>query len=474
MIYHHLFKQAEKQEVNAAVIGTGHFGKAMVTQQGYTPYVNIRVVMDIDLTAAKNAFLDAGIDEEEISYSGSVEEAKELFANGKYIFTDNIKVILNIDEIDVVCEGTGVPEVGALHGKLAIESNKHVVMVNKETDSAVGPILKHLAEERGVVYTPVDGDQHGLLVQLYEWAKLVGLTVVSAGKARDGEFVYDEENRTVTIEADGITVHETKTLQLTEEEAIYFKKIPQGKSEEYVQRRSEILQSLPGAGAFDLCELTIMANSTDLNPEFPELHKAPLRITELPIAYCSQENDGIFKNEGVIDLITCFRREDESGMGGGVYIVVRCDNAYSNYILTTKGQIPNYDRSTAVIYRPYHLCGAETTTTIASAGLLQLNTGSLEYKPRYDLVKKAARDIKAGEMFGNDHDYSLEAMLMPASAMNDSNPVPGHLLTGNAAKVDIKKGELITFDKVVKPQNSTLWELRQLQDEKFLSTELVK
>jgi predicted homoserine dehydrogenase-like protein len=211
-----------------------------------------------------------------------------------------------------------------------------------------------------------------------------------------------------------------------------------------------------------------MANSTGLTPDCAPTHEATLRITELPVAYCSKKDGGIFKDEGIIDVATCFRRPDEAGMGGGVFMVVRCDNAYSNYILTTKGQIPNYDKSTAVIYRPYHLCGVETSSSLLVAGLLGLDTGSLDYKPRFDLVKKAARDIKAGEVFGNDHDYKMRAMIMPASTKDDNNPIPGHMLDGNKAKVDIKKGTLITYGMVEAPENSTLWELRQQQDDVFL------
>lgn len=468
MIYHHLFQNAAKKEVNVAVIGTGHFGKAVVTQQKYNKYVNVKVVMDIDLEVARQSLLDAEIPEADIVYAGNAEEAKALLEQGKFIYTDQINVVMGLEQIDSVCEGTGVPEVAVQHAKLAIEHNKHVVMVSKEADSAVGPILKQMAQEKGLVYTPVDGDQHGLLISMYEWAKLVGLTVISAGKARDGEFIYDEKNRTVTIEADGITVHETTSVTITEEQAKYFEKIPEGQAAEYIRKRAEILKSLPGAGAFDLCELTIMANATDLSPESPELVQASLRITELPIAYCSEQNGGIFSEEGTIDLITCFRRPDEAGMGGGVFLVVRCDNAYSNYILTTKGQIPNYDLSTAVIYRPYHLCGVETSISIATAGLLNMDTGSLEYRPRYDLVKRATRDIQAGEILGNDHDYSMEALIVPAVTMEDHHPIPGHLITGNRVKADIKKGEMITYGKIERPQNSVLWQLREKQDEVFL------
>ncbi|WP_181348133.1 NAD(P)H-dependent oxidoreductase [Thalassobacillus sp. CUG 92003] len=473
MIYQHLFRQAHKEKgvVHTAVIGTGHFGKAIVTQAKYNQFVNVNVVMDKNLESARNAFIDANIEDKEIYYCDNLSDAKKHFDEGGYIYTDKFEVILGLDDIDVICEGTGVPEVGAQHAKLAIENGKHVAMVNKETDSAIGPVLKYLANEKGVIYTPVDGDQHGLLMSLYEWAREIGLTVVSGGKARDGEFIYDEKNQSVYIEADGITVHETTSVSISDDDAKYLKKIPKGHVTEYIKKREEILKSLPGAGAFDLCELTIIVNSTGLKPDVSELNKAALKISELPIAYASHTDGGIFSEEGIIDLFTCFRREDEAGMGGGVFIVVKCDNAYSNYILTTKGQIPNYDRSTAVIYRPYHLCGIETSISIASAGLLNISTGSLDYQPKYDLIKRATRDIKAGETFGNDHDLSLEGLIAPAKTMESNHPVPGHLITYQQAKVDIQKGEIITYDKVRTPHNSTLWELRESQDEIFLSSE---
>lgn len=468
MIYHHLYQRYRKKEcVYAAIIGAGHFGTAVVTQQKYNSHLKVVIVADKNKDSARSAFIKAEISPEDIIYCNNAKEAEKALEENKYVYTDNPEIIMDVSIIDVVCEGTGVPEAGAYFGKRAIEKGKHVAMINKECDSAIGPILKKMAQDNGVVYTPVDGDQHGLLMELIEWAKIVGLNVICAGKARDGEFIYDEKKGTVSIAADGITVHKDFVVNIADEDAKYLEMIPEGKSEEYLTKRAEILKELPGAGAFDLCEMTIAANSTGLAPEIAELRQGTLRITELPVAYCSKKNGGVFEKEGIIDLITCFRRADESGMGGGVFIVVKCDNEYSNYILTTKGQISNYDKSTAVIYRPYHLCGAETATSILTAGLLGMDTGSLEYKPHFDLVKVAARDIKAGEVFGNDHDEKLVAEIRSAAKMDDNNPIPGHMLDGNMAKVDIPKGTLITYGMVQKPEKSILWELRELQDKTF-------
>lgn len=469
VIYTQLFEKFKKKDsVIAAYIGAGHFGTAVVTQQKYVKDLSIPIVADTNLENAKISFLKAGIPENKIVYCNTAKTASAALLRGEFIYTDKVSILMEMPEIDIICEGTGIPEAGARYCMTALENGKNVAIVSKELDSVIGTILKKKADEKNLIYTPVDGDQHGLLIQLFEWAKEIGLTVISAGKSRDGEFVYDEKNKTVTIAADGITVHKTVTAHIPDDYIKYFEMIPEGKAQDYIEKRAEILKNLPGAGGFDLCELTIMANATGLKPYRPELTQGILRITELPIAYCSTNNGGIYKDEeGIIDIQTCFRRKDESGMGGGVFLVVRCDNAYSNYILTTKGQIPNYDCSTAVIYRPYHLCGVEVSTTLKAAVMLGLDTGSANYKPRFDLVRKALCDIKIGEIFGNDHDSRMTSLIYPATSRGADSAVPAHMLDGNTVKKEIKAGEIITYSMVEEPKNSMLWELRLEQEKTF-------
>ncbi|MBP1920653.1 putative homoserine dehydrogenase-like protein [Youngiibacter multivorans] len=462
-----MFNKFKNRQVETAIIGAGHFGTAVVTQQLSTPNVAVHIVADISLENARAAFIKTGISENLIVYSKDAREAEKLIKDGKYVYTDDPMIIMDIPSIEVVCEGTGVPEASAKYSLEAIKSKKHVVSISKEMDSVVGPILKRKAKEYGVVYTPVDGDQPALLMALVEWAKLIGLTVISAGKARDGEFILDEKNNTVSIKADGITVHEDYVVHILDEDIKYFNKIPEGQSDEYIKKRAELLKGLPNAGAFDLCEMVIVANAIGFKPSCPELTQASLRITELPIAYCTRETNGIYPVTGVIDVHTNLRREDESGMGGGVYMVVKCDNAYSNYILATKGQIPNYDLSTVVIYRPYHLCGVEVATSILSAAFLGVDTGTLEYIPSFDLAKRAERDIMKGELLGNDHDLKLKALILPASKKSHTSPVPGHMITGNRAVRDIKYGEIIDYSMIEDMSGSVLWKLRHEQEETF-------
>ena len=53
--------------------------------------------------------------------------------------------------MDVIIEATGVTEVGTHHAWTAMETGKHVVMVNVETKALLGLALKKKASEKGVV-----------------------------------------------------------------------------------------------------------------------------------------------------------------------------------------------------------------------------------------------------------------------------------------------------------------------------------
>jgi len=469
VIYRQLFEKFRvRDEVRTAVIGAGQYATAIVTQEAQTPYLRVTVVADVNLANAREALAKAGRTDDEVAYAATAAEADAAIADGKRVYTDQPGIVAQIEAVDIVVESTGVPEAGARFAHDAIQAGKHVAMVTKDLDVTIGPILRRLADEKGVVYTPVDGDQHGLLIQLVEWAKSIGLTVISAGKATDGEFVYDPAAATVSIHTDK-KVHAPyqETVAVAPDDATYLGMIPEGEVAAYLAERTRILKDLPQPGSYDLCEMTVAANYTGYAPQVDTLLHAPLRITEIPLAYARVEDGGVIERDGTIDLATCFREPTESGLGGGVFIVVRADNAYSNHIMVTKGQIANADGSATVIYRPYHLCGVETSTSLLVAGLLGLNTGSDDYRPRFDLVKVAAQDIAAGEVFGNDHSPQLTARIVPGVAVASGNPAAAHLLTGNRASVDIPAGTLITYDMVERPEGSLLWELRAQQDAEF-------
>jgi predicted homoserine dehydrogenase-like protein len=366
--------------------------------------------------------------------------------------------------LDAIVESTGNPEAGARHAAAAIQAGQHVAMVTKEADSVIGPVLNQLAEKAGVVYTPVDGDQHGLLMGLVSWAKSLGLQIICGGKARPYDFIYNETAQTVSSGA--------IDLNLSVEDMTALRGIEEGRTGSVIEKRRMILNALPQIGAADLCESVIAANATGLTPDIPSMHAPIVRITEIADVLSPGEDGGILANRGVIDVITCLRREDEAGLGGGVFLVFGCKEDDTWKFVREKGLIINRQGTCGVVYRPYHLLGVETPISIICAGLLNLSTGSLHYKPHFDLVAKTRFDLKAGNSIPLDHEGntdSFEYLIMPASAIDKGNPIPFYMAAGNQIKCDVSAGTIMTCDMIAEPENSSLWELRRQQDQMFIN-----
>ena len=459
MIYHHLFDQLkDKRIVRAGLIGSGHYGTAVITQARYIPLLEIPIIADIDPQVARLAYHRAGITDDDIVLCDSRAAAMRAMEAGKFVITEDPILLMDIP-IDVVVESTGVPEAGARHAYEGIGHGKHVAMINKETDAVIGPILKHLADKAGIVYTPVDGDQHGLLIGLVLWARSLGLEVLCGGKARNAECIYDPETRTVSCGKATVTVDESEAWALD--------RVADGEASRYISARREMLASFPKTSNSDLGEMTVAANATGLMPDTPPLHLPVVRISEIPEVLCPVEEDGILQTRGAIEIVTCLRGTDDAGLGGGVFIVVSCENDYSRTVLTTKGLIPNSRGSTAVIYRPYHLCGVETPISILSAALLNVPTGAAAVQPYVDLVARSNCELKAGTILGAGHSNDIDAAILPASPIAKGNPLPLYLLTGNRLSKDVAAETVITQEMIDPPADSLLWSLRPQQDAHF-------
>ena len=81
-------------------------------------------------------------------------------------------------------EATGTVEFGAHIATRAIDAGKHLVLINAELDSCLGPILKARAERAGVVMTDMAGDQPAVLVDLLAEARLLGFRPLLAGNIK--------------------------------------------------------------------------------------------------------------------------------------------------------------------------------------------------------------------------------------------------------------------------------------------------
>ena len=460
---HALDSMPRQQVVKAGVIGTGHYATAIVCQAQSMSRLDVSVVADVNVDKGRQAYRDAGVDDDRIVVCDSRAAALDALERDAKVVLEDATLMMELP-IALVAEATGVAEAGARHAAAAIRHGKHVAMVNKEADVSVGPILKHRADRAGVVYTAVDGDQHGLLIGLVDWARTLGLHVIAGGKASDGEYLHDPVQRTVTRR----TRQRDHRVTLDDATAPAFDPIPPGLAESVVATRRHIARGLPAIGGWDLGEMAIAANATGLLPDVPELHASIVHVAEIPEVLCAREDGGILTRDGAIDAVICLRQPQEAGLGGGVFVVVDSASEYSRRIMVGKGLLANRRGSAALIYRPYHLCGVETPLTMLWAGLLGAPTGAGELLPRVDVVARANVDLKAGDTLPGDHSPKLQSLMLPAMPVAAAAPLPFHLGSGNPLACDVAAGTVITAAMVRPPADSTLWSLRQEQDSHFL------
>ncbi len=132
----------------------------------------------------------------------------------------------------------------------------------------------------------------------------------------------------------------------------------------------------------------------------------------------------------------------------------------------------NWSKSAFLVYRPHHMVGVETATSILVAGLLRVPTSSNTVLPRLDVQIQTTRDFRRGEMVSAPSElayYSdVRAALMPAAPVADDNPLPAYMSEGNRLTMDVPKGTVITGSMIAPPQDSVMWFLRRKQDEVFL------
>ncbi|MBN1583511.1 MAG: hypothetical protein JXA89_22570 [Anaerolineae bacterium] len=463
MIYQHLFHRVqEPATVRAGLIGAGQFGTPIVTQAPLIPRLDIPVVADINVKAGQQAHLKAGYAQEDIAVCENRAAALRALETGKRVVLQDALLMMNLP-LDVIATATRSPGAGAAYALEAINHGKHVVMIDKEADSVVGPILKHLADSAGVVFTTDDGDEPGLVMGLVSWARALGLRVLCGGNLHG--CLYDPATASVTSRG--------RTVQVPEKDRWALERIPAGEASRYAETRRRTFTDwrVDEECGDPLAHMAVLANGTGLLPDVPAGHRPVVRYLELPEVLCPVKDGGILQTQGVVDIPAILYRADEPNPGGGVFIVVANDDVVSRDIMIQKGAIANSRRTAMMLYRPYHLCGAETAMSILCAGLLHVPTGSAEVLPRVDIVATTARDFQAGEILGSSGtlgwNRDLRASLVPAFPLSDTDPVPFFMLEENRLIKDVPAGTTITMNMIAPPTRSALWSLRRQQDTHF-------
>ena len=180
-----------------------------------------------------------------------------------------------------------MPEIGARVAFDAIHNGKHDVMLNVEADVTIGPILGRMGRSTGVVYTGSAGDEPGVIMELYDFARSLGFEVVAAGKGKNNPLELLATPESLADEAAS------------------------------KQMNPKMLASFVD-GTKTMVEMAAVANATGMTPDKPGMHgpeeTLPDRLAGL---FSLEEEGGILTGYDAVDYVR--------GVAPGVFIIVRSE-----------------------------------------------------------------------------------------------------------------------------------------------------
>ena len=423
-------REEEGKIIRAGIVGAGQMGRGMVTQMALMKGIMPAIVSDIKFENVINAFHYAGISDENIAVAKTLEEANRYMEQGKYVATENSDLISQANLVEVAIDVTGVPEVGVKIAIDAMNNKKHVVMMDVETDVVIGSYLKKLGDKNGVIYTGSAGDEPGAVMELYSFARAMGMEVVVMGKGKNNKLDYDCNPDTVLEEA---TRRKMSPRMLTS-----FKD-----------------------GTKTMVEMTAMSNATGFIPDVIGGHGPSAspkdRCADLNEIFKLKKDGGILEKHHVVEYV--------NGIAPGVFVTVTTQNEEIAYQMGYHSMGPG---PLWTLYRPYHLCNLETPLTVAKIVIDGEPTIIPLDGPVSECITVAKRDLKAGETIDGIGGYTTYGSIATAQETYEKGYVVYALVNKNARmKCDIKKGTLLTLDMVDLDTSTQLYQVRKEQDKMY-------
>ncbi len=405
--------------VQVGVVAAGFASRGLVHQiQSSTPGMRVAVVSNRTLDEAARAYNDLGIDSGDVVTVSTAADLERAIAAGRPAITDDPSVACAAGPIEAIVEATGEIEFGSHVAVAAIDNGKHLVLLNAELDSTLGPILKRRADAAGVVFSDADGDQPGVLMNLAREARMLGFTPVVLGNIKS----LLDHRRTPETQA--------------------------GFAANVFQRPKHITSFADGTKI--AAEMTCVANASGFG--------VSVRGMEGPACARVEEAANLFPGErlyhegrGISDYVL------GAEPSFGVFVLAYSDRPFhQRYMKIYKmGDGPIY-----TFYRPYHLSPLETPLTVARAVLFGDACLAPIDAPVCDVVALAKFDLAAGQRLDGVGGFTCYGVMENSPVARADDLLPMGLTDGCTLKRDVAQDTPLTFDDVELPAgrlSDSLW-----------------
>ncbi len=413
-------REAKGNPIRVGMVGAGATGRAIAMQLG-TPVPGIRLVAVANRTPehAERALREAGISE--WSRVESAQEAEAAIERGVVALTVDPSVLNACDAIDILVEVTGTVEPAARVVLDAFDHRKHVVLVNCELDSLLGPILKAKADQAGVVFTNTDGDEPGVAMTLIRYLRSMGLRPVAAGNVK------------------GMIDH----YRTPETQRAW--------AEKYDQDAKKVTGFADGTKLS--MELTVLANASGFHAGRRGMYgHAVKHVRELAQLLPADQ----MLNGGLVDY----------SLGAepytGAFVIVHEESPLK------KAQLTYYrlgDGPFFAFFTPYHLPYIQIASTIGRAVILNDPTVAPLAGPVCEVLTAAKRDLKAGERLDGGGGFCTYGIIDNVSESRAIAALPMSLSDDCVLCRDVSKDDVISFDDVEQPRRpliDALWKEQNL------------
>ncbi len=414
--------EGQARQIRVGVVGAGATGRAIALQLG-TPVPGIRLVAMSNRTIAhaERAYVEAGINE--WAAVETVRDADAKIARGVPVLTDDFTVLTRCESIDLIVEVTGTVDFAASVALDAFKHRKHVVLVNAELDSLIGPILKTKADEAGVVLTHTDGDEPGVAMTLFRYVQAVGLRPVAAGNIKGMVDYY----RTPETQREFAAKHDQDVKKVT--------------SFADATKLSMETAVLANATGFGVARRGMYGPNCGYVRELAKLLPAEAML------------DG-----GIVDYSV------GASPHTGAFVVVHEENPHK------KTQLAYYklgDGPFYVFYTPFHLPHIQLPSTIARAVIHADPTVAPISGPSCEVVTVAKQDLKAGTRLDGVGGFCAYGLIDNHATARATNALPIALSEDCVLIRDIRKDAVVGFDDVKLPATRLSDELWMEQQQRW-------
>ena len=401
-----LQRESDGNPIRVGMVGAGATGRAIALQLG-TPVPGMRLVAIANRTPehGERAFREGGF--QEWRRVTSAREAEAAINRGIPALTDDPSVLTTCPAIDIVLEVTGTVEAAACVVLQAFDHDKHVVLVNAELDSLLGPILKAKADQCRVVVTHTDGDEPGVAMTLLRYVKSLGLHPVAAGNIK-GMVDYYRNPETQRSFAE--------------------------KNDQDVRK----VTSFADATKLSM-ETTVLANATGFHAGRRGMYGPACQyVREMANLLPADQ----MLSTGLVDYAL------GAAPHTGAFVIVHEESPLKKVQLAyyKLGNGPFY-----VFYTPFHLPHIQIASTIGRAVIHRDPTVAPIAGPVCEVVTVAKRNLKAGERLDGIGGFCAYGLIDNAAAARAMAALPIGLSEGCVLGRDVSKDDVLSFDDVEAP-----------------------